>query len=312
MPAVIFSGTKVKTLKDTLNLNGGADLLSSTVDPTSVATSANAGSLLLNTSSGLLYRKTDNGSSTNWVLVGIGGATLSVVNKTTTYTALTSDDVITADASSGAFTITLYTASGNTGKVLTLKRTDSSVNAVTIDGSGSETIDGSTTVDLTEEDETIQIVSDGTNWQIIVRSHPENSEVWVYTANGHGSIDNKIKRWTTVGKNVGNAITYADSATLGGTFTINVKGIYSISYAEAFDGVGNLGVSLNSTQRTTNISSITAADRLIALNTTAADRGQCVAFNTELDVNDVIRGHTSGAGDSLLTWGEHFRITKVN
>lgn len=64
--AVIFSGTKVKAQKDTINLNGGPDIISSTTNPTSVAVSANAGSLLLNTSSGLLYRKNDNGSTTNW------------------------------------------------------------------------------------------------------------------------------------------------------------------------------------------------------------------------------------------------------
>lgn len=69
MPATIFSGTKVKTLKDTLSLNGGADVISSTVDPSAVATSANAGSLLLNTTTGNLYRKTDNGSTTNWILM---------------------------------------------------------------------------------------------------------------------------------------------------------------------------------------------------------------------------------------------------
>jgi len=73
MPATIFSGTKVKTLKSTLDLNGGNDIISSTTDPTSVAVSANIGSLLLNSSNGKLYRKNDSGSSTNWSEVGSGG-----------------------------------------------------------------------------------------------------------------------------------------------------------------------------------------------------------------------------------------------
>lgn len=71
--AVIFSGTKVKTLKSTIDLNGGNDIISSTVDPTSSATSANPGSLLLNSSTGKLYRKNDSGSSTNWTEVGASG-----------------------------------------------------------------------------------------------------------------------------------------------------------------------------------------------------------------------------------------------
>jgi hypothetical protein len=71
--AVIFSGTKVKTLKSTIDLGGGNDIISSTVDPTSSATSANPGSLLLNSSTGKLYRKNDSGSSTNWTEVGASG-----------------------------------------------------------------------------------------------------------------------------------------------------------------------------------------------------------------------------------------------
>ena len=71
--STIFAGQKIKTLKSTLNLNGGADVISSTTDPTSSAVNAAAGSLLLNTTSGKLYRKNDAGSTTNWTEVGAGG-----------------------------------------------------------------------------------------------------------------------------------------------------------------------------------------------------------------------------------------------
>jgi hypothetical protein len=79
MPATIFSGTKVKALKKTLNLNGGVDVISSTVDPTSVATDAAIGSLLLNETSGLLYRKLDAGSSTNWAIVSSGASGINYI-----------------------------------------------------------------------------------------------------------------------------------------------------------------------------------------------------------------------------------------
>jgi hypothetical protein len=72
MPATIFSGSKVKTLKGTLSLNGGADIISSTTNPQTSAVSAEPGSLLLNTTSGTIYRKLDAGSTTNWVEVGAG------------------------------------------------------------------------------------------------------------------------------------------------------------------------------------------------------------------------------------------------
>ena len=72
MPSTIFSGSKVKTLKDTLTLNDKSDIISSTTDPTAVAVSAPIGSLLINQTSGKLYRKLDSGSSTNWEEVGSG------------------------------------------------------------------------------------------------------------------------------------------------------------------------------------------------------------------------------------------------
>lgn len=73
MSAVIFNGSKVKSLKPILSLNGGAELHSGTVDVQAVATSAPAGSTYHRTDTGDVYRKLDSGSSTNWVLIGSGG-----------------------------------------------------------------------------------------------------------------------------------------------------------------------------------------------------------------------------------------------
>lgn len=71
--SVIFSGLSVLGLKSNLDLNGAAQVLTGTVDPSAVATTAQKGSLYLNTSSSNVYRKTDNGSSTNWTLFATGG-----------------------------------------------------------------------------------------------------------------------------------------------------------------------------------------------------------------------------------------------
>lgn len=87
--------------------------------------------------------------------------------KTGAYTALTSDEVITCDASGGAFTITLYPVSGNAGRVLHIIKTDSSVNKVTIDGNSAETINGSTTYDLIIKYETVKLWCNGTEWFIL-------------------------------------------------------------------------------------------------------------------------------------------------
>lgn len=90
MPATIFAGSKVKALKSTLSLNGGADVISSATDPTSVAVDAAIGSLLLNTTSGKLYKKLDAGSSTNWQEVGAGTGGKNYITKGSFDTASTS------------------------------------------------------------------------------------------------------------------------------------------------------------------------------------------------------------------------------
>jgi hypothetical protein len=93
---------------------------------------------------------------------------LPVTAKTTTYTATTADGVITVTAAA-PWTLTLFTAVGNAGRVLRIKRTDASntTNFVTVDPNASETIDGNLTYAMYTQYETLTIVSDGTNWQIL-------------------------------------------------------------------------------------------------------------------------------------------------
>lgn len=91
----------------------------------------------------------------------------SIVTKTTTYTATTRDRTIIADATSAAFTITLPSAASMIGSTLDVKKKDPSGNAVTIDGSGAETIDGALTQVVGSQYNSITVQSDGTEWWII-------------------------------------------------------------------------------------------------------------------------------------------------
>ena len=64
-------------------------------------------------------------------------------------------------------TETLPKASESVGKFMTFKKTDGITTTVTIDGYGSETIDGSTTQTLVDENEVLRIYCDGTEWHIV-------------------------------------------------------------------------------------------------------------------------------------------------
>lgn len=91
---------------------------------------------------------------------------LAIVSKTTTYAVLDQDDVILADATAGAFPVTLPTAVGRTGRRFIVKRMNAGGNAVTIASAGG-TIDGAATVVLGTQYFVRTLASNGTNWVVI-------------------------------------------------------------------------------------------------------------------------------------------------
>lgn len=78
MPATIFFGTKVKTLKDTLTLNGNVDWVYVTSDPTSVAVNAPQGSIIV--FGNKLYRKLSTGSGTDVEEIGAGAGGINYID----------------------------------------------------------------------------------------------------------------------------------------------------------------------------------------------------------------------------------------
>jgi len=112
-------------------------------------------------------------SSTNTLLANQNNtgfrpfAITQIVTVSTTYPVLSTDYTVLGDATSAAFAVNLPLASTQTGKVLNIKKIDSSVNAVTVTRAGSDTIDGATTVALSSQYQSTTIQSNGTNWFII-------------------------------------------------------------------------------------------------------------------------------------------------
>lgn len=137
------------------------------------------------------------------------------------------------------------------------------------------------------------------------------SEVHVRSGNGHGSTNTKIRRFSTEVTNVGSAITYADSATDGASFTINETGIYIMNSSDSYSaGANNYGISLNSSQLTTNIESITVADVVTRLYCSADSFGITCKALRFFSAGDVLRPHTDGNPDA--TGGKtYFYIRKV-
>lgn len=77
------------------------------------------------------------------------------------------DQVVLADATSGAITLNLPRANTVAGRSLYVKKIDATGNQVVLDGDQAELIDGIATFALVAQHEVVKIFSDGKNWHII-------------------------------------------------------------------------------------------------------------------------------------------------
>lgn len=93
--------------------------------------------------------------------------TYATSTKTSNYTITGSDTVIFADATSGNVAITLPVASGLSGYKFFIKRIDGSGNTCSVTRSGSDTIDGQTSVSVDQQYTSLMVVSNGSNWYIL-------------------------------------------------------------------------------------------------------------------------------------------------
>lgn len=83
------------------------------------------------------------------------------------YTLVSEAGYLRCNAVGGNMTVNLPAAIGN-GRLVTIKKIDSSANTVTVDGNASETLDGATTKVLTTQYEVIQFIDAATGvWDVI-------------------------------------------------------------------------------------------------------------------------------------------------
>jgi len=98
---------------------------------------------------------------------GLFASTDEITNGDSPYAVATGDYTILCDCSGGAIEVDFPAAADNTGRILTIKKIDSSVNAVTVDGNAAETIDGATTLVFSNQWDAYKLQCDGTAWYII-------------------------------------------------------------------------------------------------------------------------------------------------
>lgn len=172
---------------------------------------------------------------------------------------------------------------------------------------------------------TIATITPGKNLQIFAKQdNPTTNTHWVALSGlplsqvrvseitGYGATSTKIRRWATVIQNTGTDITYADSANLGGTFTINAAGTYCINYVGTADALSAVGISRNAVSLTTNITGITDSTNLASVTVGAADYLAHCSWEGFCSAGDVIRAHDNGDGVGGNAVLARLTIVRVN
>lgn len=94
-------------------------------------------------------------------------ATAYLASSSSTINVSSNNFTVNADATSTNITANLPTAVGCKGRIYVVRKSDASVNTVTIDANSTETINGATTVTLTLQYSFRMMQSDGANWMVI-------------------------------------------------------------------------------------------------------------------------------------------------
>ncbi len=169
-------------------------------------------------------------------------------SKDADYTVTTADDVVRY-APTANRTCTLYTAVGNSGRKVIIKKTDSSTNYVLIEGDGSETIDGATNRKLATEGESLTLISDGANWMVVAHEYKKSWQS--FTPTGSATTNATYTGfWRRVGDSaeVNIKIAWAGAPNAFAALTVNLPSGFTIdtakvanttTFGQSFLGIGS-------------------------------------------------------------------------
>jgi hypothetical protein len=320
IPVITVNSKGVATSITTISGGGGSGTATTqTVNQTSHGFSVGD---IVRISSSNTYTKSQADTAENAEVAGIVTAvadantfTLTTQGQITVLSGLTAGSVYyLSPSSAGAYTATAPSTVNQIKKAVfyAVSATEAIVyNLLGIKIATSASVGTVTNFTFTNANGFTGTVSSSTTTPALTLQRTFDSEVKVHTGNGHGSTNNKIRRWTTTQTNTGSDITYADSATLGSSFTINTTGVYAVSYWDLYTvAASNVGLSLNSTQLTTSIDNINSDD-LLMMSTAATSAVNGVSVTRRFTSGDVIRCHGSGTANSVSGTTSGARIVRI-
>lgn len=141
---------------------------------------------------------------------------------------------------------------------------------------------------------------------IIPGAFSADNAIIITNGNGHGSTNTMIRRFSNVQTNTADtAMTLTQSATDGDSITINVTGLYAMTYTDRRTAAAltEFGISNNSNLLTTSIAAVgNDSFRLISASSSGGAGAYSNCSTTRfLVVGDIVRAHTDGLADDTDT-----------
>ena len=230
-----------------------------------------------------------------------------IVGKTSSYVITDTDGVkrVEVDTTAGDVTITLPLLANNIGRRIEIANVKGGTNKVIISPNATDanklSSDALDVIWLSKVGDyaIFQASSTSGYWEIVGESI--TSQLRLNTYAGYGSTDNKIMRFTNVVENVGNMfsenhVSGYNSNAEGLKLTINRSGKYAISYTLTSGSSAAVygGLSLNSSELTTNVDTITTADRVCMVFGPSGNYTIFTSWTGYLEKNDFICPHSRG------------------
>lgn len=125
----------------------------------------------------------------------------------------------------------------------------------------------------------------------------QDCEIRLASPNGRGAVNTKVLRYSTEVRNVGDKMTYADSANDGASITINKSGRYGITMTyQSSSSNEAFGLSVNSNQLTTNLS-VTTSTNVVAYQSVSTGSEMCtLTASRKFSTGDILRPQDDAVG----------------
>lgn len=246
-----------------------------------------------------------------------GGEVRGTASVTGATTLTATSNIVMANATSAAFSVTLPTAVGATGQVYTVTKTDSSVNAVTVATTSAQTINLATSYTLKVQYSSVTVQSDGSNWQVIGNHVPERSPDWVnvkaFGATGNGTTDDTTAIQAAINYLTGSANPATTTRSPTGALYLP-QGTYKVSADIIIRSVQDfrmIGAGPGLTTLKASGTGFTTAVLLIDGSANGVFEGFQILGDTTEQVTDAIRLDWTSAANRSTT-GNMFRDIRVS